>query len=133
MPLTGANATTASVKARRHWVPSGPPAGRQVFLDRNDRFGAGEAPREVGHILLQHGHFRRERIRFRGFRAALDRYQRTESTGVTLAAPVTQRRRVDTLAAQDRTDPPGLGSAVGLGKNAQLVACRKRPPPRTRG
>jgi hypothetical protein len=102
-------------------------------LDRNDRFGAGKAPREVSHMLLQHGHFRYERIGFRGFWAALDRCQRTESTGVALAAPVTQRRRVDTLAAQDRTDPSGLGGAVGLGENAQLVACRERPPSRAGG
>ena len=102
---------------------------RKFFLDGDDIFGAGEAPRKVGHIPLQHGHFCHERIGFGGFWAALDRCQRTESTGVTLAAPVTQRRRVDALAAQNRTDPTGLGGAVGLGEDAQLVARGERPPP----
>jgi hypothetical protein len=53
MPLTGVNATTALVKARRHPAPSGFPADRQFFLDDNDGFGTGEAPREMGVILLQ--------------------------------------------------------------------------------
>jgi hypothetical protein len=52
MPLTGVNATTALVKARCHPAPSGSPADRQVFLDDNDGFRTGKAPREMGVILL---------------------------------------------------------------------------------
>jgi hypothetical protein len=51
MPLTGVNATTALVKARRHPAPSGSPTGRQVFLDDNDGFRTGEALREMRVIL----------------------------------------------------------------------------------
>jgi len=53
MPLTGGNATTALVKARRRSAPSGSPAGPQVFfLDGDDGFGAGEAACEVSVIVL---------------------------------------------------------------------------------
>jgi hypothetical protein len=102
-------------------------------LDRNDRFGAGEAPREMSHIPLQQGHFCHQRIGLRGFWAAPDRCQRTESTGVALTTPVTQRRRVDAFAAQDRTNATGLCGAVGLGEDAQLVPRGERPPPRASG
>ena len=133
MPLTDANATTASVKARRRRAPSGSPAGPQVFLDGDNGFGAGKAPREMSHIALQQGHFRHKRLGSGGLRATLDRRQRAESAGVALSAPVTQCRRVETLAAQDRTDPPGFGGAVGLGEDAQLVPRGERPSARTGG
>jgi hypothetical protein len=99
-------------------------------LDRNDILGAGEAPRKVRVRPLQQGHFRHERIGLRSFWATLDRCQRVERSAVALAAPITQRRRVDALAAQNRTDPTGLGGAVGLGEDTQLVAGAERPPPR---
>jgi len=54
-------------------------------LDADDSFGAGEAPREVGHIPLQQSHFRHERIGLRGFWAALDRRQCAKGAGVALA------------------------------------------------
>jgi hypothetical protein len=49
MPLTGVNATTALVKARRH--RDSQRIGK-VFLGYNDRFRTGEALRELRVILL---------------------------------------------------------------------------------
>jgi hypothetical protein len=55
--------------------------------------------------------------------------QRAEGAGVTVSAPVTQRRGVDTFTAQDRIDPSGLCRAIGRRQATQLDAAGERSPP----
>ena len=78
-------------------------------MDRNDRIRASQAPREMSVVLLQQGHFRGERVGLGGFRTTPDWHQRAKGSGVALAAPVTQGRRVDPFAAEDRADIAGAG------------------------
>ena len=113
MPLTGGIVATASVKLRRRPASSGSPAGPQVFLDGNDRLGAGEAARQMGVVLFQQYDFCRQRIGFDGFRAAPGRRQRAEGAGVALAAPVAEGGRVNTFAAQNGANAAGFEGTIG--------------------
>ena len=127
MPLFGASATTASVKARRRWAPMGCPAAPPLFLDPDDGLGPRQVLRQASIVPLQQRQFGGERIGFGDLRAAPDRRQRAEGPGVALPAPVGQRRGVDALATQNGADAAGRGSAIGLGENAQLVLRREGP------
>ena len=133
MPLAGASATTASVKARRRWAPAGCPATPQLFLDANDRLGPCQAQRQTGIVALQQRHFGGERVGLGGFRTTLGWRQRAECSGVALTAPIGQRRGVDALAAQDGADPTGRSGAIGLGEDPQLVLRGEGPPARAIG
>jgi hypothetical protein len=121
MRLSGASATTAFVKARRHSAPAGCPAAPQLFLQLDDGFGAFQAQRQTGIIALSQSQFGCQRVGFNGLRAALGGRQCTERSGVALLAPFGEGRRVNALATQDGTDATGLGCAIGLGQDAYLV------------
>jgi len=68
-------------------------------LHVHDSLGTLQAKREAGILLLEKGHFGRERVGFNRLWAALDRRQCAEGAGVALPAPVGQRRGVKALAA----------------------------------
>jgi len=72
-------------------------------------------------VALQLGHLGGQRVGWGGFSAAPGRGQCLEEAGGALAAPVGQRRGIEALAPQDGTDPPGVGGAIGLGQDPQLV------------
>ena len=131
MPLSGASAATASVKARRRWAPAGCPAAQQLFLHFHDSLGALQAEREAGILLLEKGHLGRERVGFGDLWAALGRRQRAEGAGVALPAPVGQRRGVEALAVQDGGNAAGVSRAIRVGENAQLVLGSEDPAVRT--
>jgi hypothetical protein len=99
-------------------------------LDSDDGVRASEAAGEIGVVLPQQRHVRRERVGRGGFRTAFGGGQSVESTSVALPAPVTQGRRVDPLAAEDRADIARSGGLICRGENAQLVPRGERPPAR---
>jgi hypothetical protein len=113
--------------ARRHWDAQ--QIGK-LFLGGDDGVGPNEPPREMGVVLLQHGHFRRERVGLGGFRTTFGGGESVKRSGVALAAPVTQGRRVNSLAAKDRADIAGSGGLISRGEDAQLVPRGERPPAR---
>ena len=133
MPPAGARPATASVKARRRWTPAGCPAAPQLFLYFHDSLGALQAKREAGILLLEKGHLGRERIGFGDLWAALDRHQGAESACVALPAPVSQRRGVEALAAQDGGDAAGVSRTIRVGETAQLVLGGEDPTVRAGG
>jgi hypothetical protein len=133
MPLSGARPATASVKARRRWAPAGCPAAPQLFLHFHDSLGALQAKREAGILLLEKGHFSRERVGFGDLWAALDRGQGAESACIALPAPVGQRRGVKALTAQNGGDAAGVSRAIRVGENAQLLLGGEDPAVRTSG
>ena len=133
MPLSGARPATASVKARRRWAPAGCPAAPQLFLHFHDSLGALQAKREAGILLLEKGHFSRERVGFGDLWATLGRRQCAESACVALPAPVGQRRGVKALTAQNGGDAAGVSRAIRVGENAQLVLGGEDPTVRASG
>jgi len=90
-------------------------------LDFHDGLGALQAKCQAGILLLEKGHFGRERVGFGRLWAALDRRQCAESAGVALPAPVGQRRGVEALAAQNGGNAAGVSRAIRVGENAQLI------------
>jgi hypothetical protein len=133
MPLAGASATTASVKARRRWVPARCPAAPQLFLEIDDRLGACQAQRQTGIIALEEDQFGCRRIGFGGFATTPGGNQRAVSSGDPLLAPFGEGRGVETFATQDGADPTGIGGAIGIGQDAQLVLDGEGPPARASG
>src|SRR3981081_3222767 len=107
MRLAGASATLAAVRARPPRHPRLPPQKKR------------ESPRQ--------------RVGLGGFRAALDRNQSAKGPGRAKPTPVAERRRVNALATQNRANPTGVGGAIGLGQDAQLVLGSERPSPRAIG
>jgi hypothetical protein len=91
MPLTGASATTASVKVRRRWVPAGCPAAPQLFLDV-DGLGSRQTQCQPGIIALKGSHFGYKRVGFGNLRAAFARNQCGEGPGVALPSSVSESR-----------------------------------------
>ena len=87
----------------------------------HDGLGALQPKCEAGILLLEKGHFGRERVGFGDLWAALDRRQGTESACVALPAPVGQRRGVKALAAQNGGDAACFSCTIRVGENAQLV------------
>jgi hypothetical protein len=114
-------------------MPARCPATPQLFLDADDGLGAHQTLREPGIIPLQLGYLADERVWFGGFWAAPGGNQGVESTGVPLPAPVGERRRIETLAAQDGADPTGLNGTVNIGQDAQLVLRGEGPATRAGG
>jgi hypothetical protein len=90
-------------------------------LDVDDGFGARQAPREAGNVLLKPGQFACQRIGVSGFGAALDRTQATNGPGIPLAAPVGESGRVQSFTTQDGADTTGCSGTIGLRQDAQLV------------
>src|SRR5271166_2493480 len=78
------------------------------FLDIDNGFGACQAPRQTIIIPLNSGKFGCQRVGRGGFRAAFERNQRAEGSGVTKPAPVAEGRGVDALATQDGAHPAGI-------------------------
>jgi hypothetical protein len=124
----GSTGSSRANRACRFW---GRP--HNFFLDADDRLGTGQAQRQTGIVALQLRHRGGERVGLGDLRATPGRRQCAEGSGVALPAPVGQSRGVDTLAAQHGTDPPGLGGAIGLGEDAQLVLGGEGPPARAIG
>jgi hypothetical protein len=102
-------------------------------LEVDDGFGALQAQREAGIVALKAGQVSGQRIGFGGFRSAPRRGQAADGSRVPLAAPFGQIGRVETFAAQDGTDPAGIGGAIGLRQDAQLVLGGERPAARAIG
>src|ERR1035437_5644732 len=101
---------------------------RNFFLDFDDRFGALQPLFQAKIVSSRKCKFRRQRIWFGGFGAALGGAQRFERAGGALTPPVRQRRRVKSLAAHDRADRSrDARGAVGLSKDTQLVLRRECP------
>ena len=97
-----------------------------VFLEFYDRFGALQPLLQPEVLPPRTRKFRRQRVWFGGFGAALGGAQRFEGACGTLTPPVRQRRRVKPLAAHDRADRSGdARRAVDLRKDAQLVLRRE--------
>ena len=131
----------ASIKARCRWGPSGSPAGLPLFLDVDDGFGAGQAQREAGIVLLKTGVVGGQRVRFGGpsglacqpvgkLRPSFGWVQAADGPGIPGPAPVGEVGGVEALAAQDRGDATGLGGVVGLGEDTQLVLRGEGPAAR---
>ncbi len=99
----------------------------------DDGFRARQAPRQTGVVTQQLGTFVSLRVRFGRLRAALVRTQRADGASVAQSAPVGQGRGVDAFATQDGASTTGLGGAIGLGQDAQLVLRAEGPPARTIG
>jgi len=102
-------------------------------LDIDNGFGARQAPRQTIILPLNNGKFGCQRVGCGGFRAALERNQRAKGPGVAKPAPVGEGRRVDALATQDRAHPTGIGGAIGLAQDAQLLLRGESPAPRPIG
>ena len=121
-PLLAGKAMAACIMTSRRprTLPSVSPARLQLFLDPNDRFGVFEPltqPRVFAAKLAEVGV---RRLGDHGLGAASQRLQRLERTGIPLAAPIGQGRRIEAFATQDGSDPAGIGGAVGLLQDAQL-------------
>jgi hypothetical protein len=99
-------------------------------LEIDDRLGTRQALRETGIVALQEGQFGCERIGFGGLATTPGWNQRAVSSGVPLPAPFGEGRRVEALTTQNGADPAGIGGAIGLGQDAQLVLDGEGPPAR---
>ena len=103
---------------------------RCLFLDFDDRFGLLQLPTKACSLPLGLRQLRRQRVPRRGLGSPLGRRQPTKSSAIALPAPIRQGRRVQTLPAQDRSDPTNVGRAVSLRQNTKLRLRRKSPTPR---
>ena len=109
--------------------PVGFPTGLQLFLDFDDRFGLLQLPTKACSLPLGLRQLRRQRVPRRGLGSPLGQRQPTKSSAIALPAPIRQGRRVQTLPAQDRSDPTNVGRAVSLRQNTKLRLRRKSPTP----
>ena len=89
-PLPGAKPATASIKTvvARSWEAQ---QHRNFFLDFYDRFGALQPKLQAEVVSPRKRKFRRQRVWFGGFGAALGGAQRFEGACGALTPPVRQR------------------------------------------
>jgi hypothetical protein len=102
-------------------------------LELDDRFGALQAQREAGIVVLNASRVGGQLTGFGSFRATLRWSQCAGGSGISLAAPVGEGQGVESLAPQDSADGAGLCRAIGLGQSAKLVLCSERPAARAIG
>src|SRR5207249_9346264 len=91
----------------------------------DDELGAGQSLRQMAVLLPQLAHFLEERIAF-GFGAALAGSQ----APVALLAPVSQVRRVETLAPEQGSDGSRVFGRICAGQNTPLIVGRELAAPR---